>query len=119
MAEKNPEDANEFAAVLLQHNRGREHDAASKLLKQAVESVKTTGRKASVTVKLDIAPMKNNQRVVQIGVKPTATIPEEKVDSIWFTDDEGGLHRNDPEQLRMEYGESSADGKTAAAGKDN
>lgn len=102
-------ESNEFAAVLLQHNKGREHDAASKLLRQAVESVKTTGRKASVTVKVDIAPMKNNNRVVQIGVKPTATIPEEKVDSIWFADSDGGLHRNDPEQLRMEYGAAKSD----------
>ncbi|GAS99882.1 uncharacterized protein RMCC_6847, partial [Mycolicibacterium canariasense] len=106
MPEQNhkPADATEFAAVLLGHDKGRAHDNASKLLREAVEAVKLTGRKASVTVKFDIAPMKNNARVVQIGDKVTATIPEDKRDSIWFTDDEGGLHRNDPDQLQMEYG---------------
>jgi hypothetical protein len=51
-----------------------------------------------------------------VGDKVTAKIPEEKSDSIWFTDDDGGLHRNDPEQYQMNYG--TADGKSAAAGRD-
>lgn len=110
--------ATEFASVLIGHNKGRAHSAASKLLRDAVDAVKSTGRKATVTVTLEIKPMKNNFRVVQIGDKVNATIPEEKSDSVWFTDEDGGLHRNDPDQLRMEYGETPVDGKTAAAGRD-
>ncbi|MCV7255273.1 hypothetical protein H7J86_24220 [Mycobacterium hackensackense] len=115
MAETNHKDndATEFATVLLGHSKGRAHDAASKLLKEAVEAVKLTGRKASVTVKFEISPIKNNNRVVQLGDKVTATIPEEKRDSIWFTDDDGGLHRNDPDQLTMEYGGTPTKSSTA------
>lgn len=107
MAEKE-ELATEFASLLLGHAKGRAHTNASKLLRDAVEAVKQTGRKATVTVQFEISAMKNNPRVVQVGDKVTAKIPEEKQDSIWFTDDDGGLHRNDPDQLRMEYGEKPA-----------
>lgn len=116
MPDQNAPTPTEFAALLIGHSKGRAHDTASKLLRDAVEAVKQTGRRASVTVTFDISQIKNNSRMVQIGDKVTAKIPEEKSDSVWFTDDEGGLHRNDPEQLRMEYG--TADGKSAAAGRD-
>ena len=93
----------EFAALLLGHARGRAHDTASKLLREATQAVKLTGRAATVTVQIKISQVKNNARMLQIGDKVTASIPEEKSDSIWFTDDEGGLHRNDPEQMRIDY----------------
>nr|WP_046285128.1 hypothetical protein [Mycobacterium sp. UM_NZ2] len=108
--------ATEFSELLLRHAKGRAHDTASKLLREAVEAVKQTGRGASVTVTFSISQLKNNPRAVVVGDKVTAKIPEEKSDSIWFTDDEGGLHRNDPEQYEMNYG--AADGKSAAAGRD-
>ncbi|TXH26208.1 MAG: hypothetical protein E6R06_07230 [Mycobacterium sp.] len=95
----------EFATLLLGHARGRAHDTASKLLREATQAVRTTGRAATVTVQLKISQVKNNARILQIGDKVTASIPEEKSDSFWFTDDEGGLHRNDPEQMRIDYSE--------------
>ncbi len=109
------EQATEFAELLLTHARGRAHTTASKLLRDAVEAVRTTRRTATVTVQFSITTIKNNPAVVQVSDKVSAKIPEEKQDSIWYTDDEGGLHRNDPYQMRMDY----SDGKTAAAGPDN
>lgn len=101
------DDTTQYGTILLGHDKGRAHDNASKLMRDLVEAVKQTGRKGSVTVKLTVSPMKNNSRVVQISDNVTATIPEDKRDSIWFTDDDGGLHRNDPDQLQMEYGGST------------
>ncbi|BBZ65785.1 hypothetical protein MINS_12140 [Mycolicibacterium insubricum] len=100
-----PEDSafEEFAAVLVGHNKGLAHDKASRLLRDAVEAVKLTGKKATVTVALTISPLKNNRRAVQVGDKVTAAIPEPKLESVWYADDEGGLHRNDPEQYRIDY----------------
>lgn len=103
MTDQNAATPTEFAALLLGHARGRAHDTASKLLREATQAVKLTGRPASVTVTIKISQVKNNARMLQIGDNVTAKIPEEKSDSIWFTDDEGGLHRNDPDQLRMDY----------------
>ena len=69
---------NEFAAVLMQHAKGRAHDKATELLAAAVEAVRDTGKSATVTVQLKINPVKNNETVVAIEDKVTASIPEEK-----------------------------------------
>lgn len=109
----------EFAAVLLQLGKGREHDKASELLTEAVAAVKELGKPAEMTIKLRIDPMKNNSRVVQITAKAAASIPKPpNPPTIFFADDEGGLHRNDPDQREMWTSEQVADGKTAAAGRD-
>lgn len=94
---------NEFAAVLMQHAKGRAHDKATELLAAAVEAVRDTGKSATVTVQLKINPVKNNETVVAIEDKVTASIPEEKRGSMWFTD-----HRNDPTQYDM-FEESEKD----------
>lgn len=117
--QQNTDEKNEFAAVLLQHRKGIIHDKASQLLRDAVEAVKLTGKKGEVTVKLTISPMKGNNAVVALDAQASASIPEEKQSSIWFTDTEGRLHRNDPNQRAFDYGSTAADSKSAAAGRDN
>lgn len=116
-------DPTEFAQLLLTHAKGRAHDAATKLLKDAVEAVKLTGKKGEVAIKLTIHPVKNNEDVVRIEDRVTATIPEETRASIWYTDDDGQLHRNDPTQRSFFDADqgvnTSSDGKSAAAGKDS
>lgn len=102
--EKKTNNGTEFAAALLGHNKGLSHLKATRLLREVVQAVRLTGRKGSVTVKLEIAPLKNNKRATTSSIDVTHSIPEEKTTSVWFVDDEGGLHRNDPEQLRIEYG---------------
>lgn len=108
--------ATEFSELLLKHAKGRAHTQASNLLREAVEAVRRTGKKATVSVQFEISTIKNNPRVLEIGDKVTARIPEQKECSIWYPDDDGGLHRNDPEQLRIDYPQ---DGKSASAGRDN
>lgn len=110
-------DKQEFAAILLQCEKGLVHDKASELMREAVAAVKDLGKAAEVTIKLTITPVKNNTRVVQIEAKPSAKIPEPpRSPSIFFADDNGGLHRNDPTQREFDY--EPADGKSAAAGRD-
>jgi hypothetical protein len=112
------DDASEFAHILINHAKGRAHDEATKLLRDAVEAVKNTGKPADVTVKLSIHPVKNNSSIVRIEDKVTSTVPKEPRSSVWFPDDFGALHRNDPTQLEI-WENDRADGKSAAAGKDN
>lgn len=116
MPDNEPQD---FGAVLLQHAKGRAHDEASKLLKDAVEAVKRTGKPASVTVKIAVKPVANVPNAFKLSDNVSATIPEDPRTSMWFADDEGALHRNDPNQGSL-YDESDVrDGKAAAAGRDN
>lgn len=98
------ENQQEFATILLQCEKGLVHDKASELLRDAVAAVKELGKDAEVNIALKITPVKNNPRVVQIVGKPTAKIPEPaRPPSIFFADDNGGLHRNDPEQREFDY----------------
>lgn len=109
----------EFASILLQLNKGLAHDKASEELREAVAAVKELGKPAEMVIKLKITPVKNNSSVVQIEAQTAAKIPKPPVKpAIFFADDEGGLHRNDPTQRSM-FETEPADNKTASAGKDN
>lgn len=57
--------------------------------------------------------------MVQIAAKATSKLPPQPtVAKIFYADDEGGLHRNDPTQRPL-WETETADSKTAAAGPDN
>lgn len=103
----------EFATVLLQHRKGIEHDRATETLRDAVEAVKQTGKAAKVAVAVEIKPVSNVPNAVKLTVKVNETIPEEIESSMWFTDDEGGLHRNDPTQRPL-WEDTPADQSTIA-----
>lgn len=111
-------DATEFGTVLLNHAKGRAHDEATKRLREAVAAVQQTGKDAKVVVELCIKPVPKIRNAFRIEDKVTAKIPEDPRTSMWFADDQGGLHRNDPNQRSL-YDDDPADGKTAAAGRDN
>lgn len=112
--------APEFAAVLVQHAKGRAHDDATEKLRQAVEAVKRTGQSAKVTVELSIYPVKNNSSVIRMEDKVIAKIPEDPRSSMWYPDEKGNLYRNDPAQGSFfDADQTAADGKSAAAGRDN
>lgn len=105
----------EFATLLLTHAKGRAHDKATTKLREAVEAVQRTGKPGAVSVKFNIRPMKGNDDVVRIESNVTSNIPEEAEASIWYTDDGGVLHRNDPNQDPL-WQDNHVDGKSAAAG---
>ncbi len=115
----NSSDPTEFGTVLLTHAKGRAHDEATRMLREAVEAVQRTGKPASVTVKLAIKPVDKIPNAFRIQDAVTANIPEDPRTSMWVGDENGGLHRNDPNQGELPYETTSSDGKTSAAGKDN
>src|SRR4051812_23077248 len=99
MPDNNTEKQQEFAAILLQPGLALEHDKASKLLREATAAVKELGKPAVVNIQLRIEPVKNNSSVVQIAAKASSKLPPQPtVAKIFYADDEGGLHRNDPTQ---------------------
>jgi hypothetical protein len=114
MSEKRS-DAKEFAAALIQHKQGAAHDEATRLLLAAVQAVKAFGKPAEVTVKLTVHPVKNNPEVVRIEDSVSAKIPKATRATMWFTDSEGALYRNPPNQGELW---DDVDGKTQAVGKD-
>lgn len=119
MSDKNKQ---EVGSLLVQHQKGIAHAKMSEELRDAVAAVKEHGKPAEVTIKIKIAPVKGNSRVLQTFVSSTANIPKPApTPAIYFADDDGGLHRNDPEQREFDYPPAetpAVDGKTAAAGRD-
>lgn len=112
------DDPTEFAQFLLRHAKGRAHDELSAKLNEAVEAVKRLGKGGEVALKVSISPIKGNDEVVRVETNVTSKLPKEPVTSMWYADDDGSLHRNDPKQHPL-WDDNKADGKSAAAGKDN
>lgn len=88
----------DFAAVLMGHARGRAHAEASRKLAEVVEAVMDTKKQGSITIKLTVTPDKDGHGVVKIADAITSKVPQESRKSMWFPDDDGNLHRNNPNQ---------------------
>lgn len=110
----------ELATFLVQHQKGIAHDKVSQEFREAVAAVQEHGKAATVTLQLKIEPFKGNPDVLSTTITSTAKIPKPAPKpAVYYPDEEGGLHRNNPEQREFDYGPTATDGKTAAAGKDN
>lgn len=74
---------------------------ASETLSEAALAAYHSGKKATVTLTLTLEPKKG---AVNIGAVVTSKIPSTKQDSltIFYVDETGGLHRDDPRQREME-----------------
>ena len=71
---------------------------AETVFKRVVKAVRETGKKGALTIKLDIAPMKAG-RQIELGGKITEKVPKHpRPAAILYTNEEGGVHRSDPEQ---------------------
>ncbi|WP_367128283.1 hypothetical protein [Saccharothrix sp. HUAS TT1] len=93
----------EYAALLVQADKGRVHERASEQLTALLKAVRATGKGGSLTVKFDIKPDKGSdgERVTVAGsVAAKVPAPDAKT-SIFFVDEDGGLHRNDPHQQSL------------------
>lgn len=95
------EDAPEFAAFILTHAKGRAHDELTDQLAKLVQAVKETGKKGTLSLQIVIEPDKKVENVVRVEDKISVSIPKESRASMWYTDDEGKLHRDDPAQTAM------------------
>lgn len=73
---------------------------ASEQLRQAALAAMRSGKKATVTVVLTLEPEKG---ALSIGATVNSKVPPNKSDSltIFYVDDDGGLHRNNPRQREL------------------
>jgi hypothetical protein len=119
MSDSQKDEPQQFATVLLGHAKGRAHDEASEKLAECIQAVKDTGKPATITVELTIKPVDKIPNAYKIIDKVKASVPVDPRASMWFADENNGLHRNDPNQRSL-YDEPvpATDGKSAAAGRD-
>lgn len=92
-----------FADFLNDHNRGAEHRKAGEALQRLAGAVAATGKKGSVTVKVDVEPMKGTEGTMVTTVTVTEKLPVEPAKSaVFYTDANDNLIRTDPRQLAFE-----------------
>ena len=89
--------------TVLQHHRcGTLLTDLSEKLREATEAARREGKKATLTLKIDIKPAGKVPGALTIQDDVKVTLPKpEKVESIFFADDDNSLHRNDPRQKEL------------------
>lgn len=103
-----------FADFLAEHNKGSGARQAGEALQTVVAAVLETGKKGNVTVRVDVAPMKNADGLLVTTVTVATKLPVvEPKPAVFYADDEHNLVRDDPRQLTFDsLREVPADPKT-------
>lgn len=92
-----------FAEFLREHGRGRTHDELGEALHTLVSRVKDTGKKGTITLTVQVEPMKKDDRMVVVSDKIAIKLPEhDRPAGVWFVGRDGNLQRNDPDQPELE-----------------
>lgn len=88
--------------VLSTMRNGAADRAMSELLAQVALAVQQTGKKGSVTLKLDVGKLKGGDTELEIKASLKSSLPHEDIPvGIYYSDDKGVLTRNDPRQATM------------------
>lgn len=92
-----------FADFLAEHNKGQGHRQAGEAMQRLVAAVQDTGKKGSVTVKVDVAQMKDDDTllITTVTVVEKIPVPSPKP-AVFYADDDGNLVRTDPRQMTFE-----------------
>lgn len=102
---KEDKDPRDFASVLLDIGKGRLHARLSEQLAEIVAAVAETGKKGTLTLKIEVKPLpKADQHTHVVSGASAAKVPESddaSPTSVFFSDADGNLSRNDPRQLAL------------------
>lgn len=101
-----------FTDVINTIRGGAPDRAASAIMAEVVKAVEATGKKGSITLKLDISKLKGGETEMEVKASISHKTPTEDIPmGIFYPDEKGGLFRTDPRQLTFE-GKLAEDGKT-------
>jgi hypothetical protein len=88
-----------FADVLADLGRGQVADEVSVALADLVTGVTATGKKGTLTLKIDVEPFKGGGNMIRLAARVDTRAPQgEPLAAVFYADDAGSLHRNDPNQ---------------------
>lgn len=90
--------------ILRDIKKGRLVEEATAKLAELVRAVDETQKSGTLTITLTVKPGDANEKTLVSAVKmskPAKDIPE----AIFFSDEDGDLHRTDPRQAEMEFAE--------------
>jgi hypothetical protein len=91
-----------FADFLREQAKGHSHDELSEGLRDLVARVQDTGKKGSITYVVTVEPTKGTSALT-VSDEIKLKLPEhDRQASLFFTDRDGNLQRNDPDQLTFD-----------------
>ncbi|MEU0465063.1 hypothetical protein ABZ215_13750 [Amycolatopsis sp. NPDC006131] len=91
--------APDFAVFITQAGKGKTHRELTAALQEVTKSVLQTLKPGKITLTLTFKPQKGVEGALLITDQVTTSIPRfDRPASIFYADDTGGLHRNDPRQ---------------------
>lgn len=100
--------------ILREYRNGRAADLASRKLAELVQAVDETGKAGSLTITIKIKPENGGGSQKTLACEVKAKMPEAQLaEAIFFSDDEGSLHRSDPQQREM-FTEAGRRGEAAS-----
>lgn len=89
---------------LRQVRKGVLIDKADAAIAEVVKAVLATGKPGSITINLTVKPNAGASDQILLSGDVKRKVPEGVIpDAIFFTDDDGFLHRMDPRQLEITY----------------
>ena len=89
-----------FTDILGELAYGHTLDILTEDLAEVVNGVRETGKAGELTLKLTVKP--NGAHGVAITERITSKVPrDDRGESLFFVDRDGGLHRNDPRQTEL------------------
>lgn len=88
--------------ILREYRNGRAADLATRKMAELVRAVDDTGESGTLTITFKVKPEKGGGSQKTIGCKVSAKMPETGLpEAVFFSDEEGTLHRTDPAQREM------------------
>jgi hypothetical protein len=100
----------DILSTMIVLSKGRFVIEAGIQLQKLTDAMVDTGKKGSITIKLEFTPSGlKDGRVNQFEIRPDITIQEPRHEmgkSIFFVDDHNKLMRDDPDQMEMGFEES-------------
>lgn len=92
-----------FADWLREQSGGSTHEELGDGLHDLIARVRDTGKAGSITLTVKVKPLKENDRMFVVSDEIKLNLPEhDRKASMFYTDAEGNLVRNDPDQMEFE-----------------
>jgi hypothetical protein len=102
--------------VLRDMRKGRIVDDATEALTEVVKAVDATDKAGSITIKLTIKPSKDGGLEKTLTASISTSVPRKDLpDAVFFSNVDGGLVRDDPDQRPL-FGEAEPSGRPRAVG---
>jgi hypothetical protein len=92
-----------FADFIREQAKGATHDELSEALQDLVAKVRDTGKKGSLSLTIEVEPMKGDSKVLIVTDAIKLKLPEhDRQASLFYADKASNLVREDPDQLSFD-----------------